>query len=390
MQKKYEYWEKELKNIAEKQQFRAIKNIQSKSEKFLFFENNKYLNLSSNNYLGIADNQKVLEQFKEEVYNKNLYSFGSASSRLLTGTIYIYNELENLIAKLYSKDKALLFNNGYQANTGIIGALADKNDVVFSDKLNHASIIDGMKLSGADFYRYKHLDYENLENLLSTHRNKYRNAILVTESLFSMNGDIVDLERIVRLKREYNLIIVLDEAHAFGIFGENALGVCEDQNFIEEIDIIIGTFGKAVGSMGAFAVAKEFIIDYLINKARPFIFSTALPPVNIAFSKWALENIVCHSLEKRKKLLELSEKFRNELIKKNISTGGKSHIVPIILGDNQKTFEVSEKLLKQGYWMLPIRPPTVPEGTSRLRVSLTTEICWEDIKEIPSMICEVL
>ncbi|MFA6989839.1 MAG: 8-amino-7-oxononanoate synthase [Candidatus Gastranaerophilaceae bacterium] len=388
MQDPCEYLIDELKNLSEKHQLRNIKNIGPKTERYLFFEKNKYLNLSSNNYLGIADNQKIIEKFYKEVLQKDFYSFGSASSRLLTGNTTVFNELEDLISKLYSTEKTLLFNSGYQANIGIVSSIVSKKDVIFSDKLNHASIIDGMKLSEADFYRYKHLDYENLEELLIKHRNNYRNAALVTESLFSMDGDIADIKRLVQLKNKYGLMLIIDEAHAFGLYGENGLGISENQGLINDIDLIIGTFGKTIGSTGAFVSGKACIIDYLLNKARSFIFSTALPPVNIAFSKWVLENIIINMSEKRKNLIELSKKFKDALRERGIKTVGESQIIPIIIGENKKTLEISEKLLKYGYWVLPIRPPTVPEGASRLRISLTSEICWDDIKEIPSLIRE--
>jgi 8-amino-7-oxononanoate synthase len=212
---------------------------------------------------------------------------------------------------------------------------------------------------------------ESLERLLKREREKYKNAIIVSESVFSMDGDIADLKTLVELKKKYNCILVLDEAHAFGVFGEKGLGVSEKLEIISEVDLLVGTFGKAIGSMGAFVTGKRVLIDYLINKARSFIFSTALPPVNIAFTKWIIEKKLPYTYEKRMRMIDLGKKM-----------GSESHIVPYIVGENDKTVELSEILFQNGYFTLPIRPPTVPVGTSRLRLSLTADITEEDLTKL--------
>lgn len=362
-----------LEDLKEHSHFRNIKNFEEKDEKYIYFKGKKLLNLSSNNYLGFADNKNITELFLD--YAGNKYSFGSASARLLTGTLPVYNELENLISRLFKTDKTLLFNSGYHANVGINSSIASRGDVIFSDKLNHASIIDGMQLSKAKFFRYFHNDMENLEQLLIKERKNFKNAVIVSESVFSMDGDIADLQKLVELKHKYNCILVLDEAHAFGVFGKTGLGVCEDLGIINDIDLIVGTFGKAIGSMGAFATGKKELIEYLINKARSFIFSTALPPVNIAFSKWIIENQLPKTYEKRMRMLELGKK-----------AGSESHIIPVIIGGNKETVDTCEVLFHNGYFTLPIRPPTVPEGTSRLRLSLTTEINEKELFDAISLV----
>ena len=224
----------------------------------------------------------------------------------MTGTLPVYKELESLICELFQTEGTLLFNSGYHANVGVNSSLAQKGDVIFSDKLNHASIIDGMQLSQGKFFRYPHNDMEALEKLLKRERNNFRDAVIVSESVFSMDGDIADIEKLVELKNRYNCMLVLDEAHAFGVFGKKGLGVCETLGIIDQIDLIVGTFGKAIGSVGAFATGKKVLIDYLINKARSFIFSTSLPPVNIAFSKWIIENELPKTYLKRQKMLDLA------------------------------------------------------------------------------------
>lgn len=365
----YENFEQTLEILKTNSHFREIKNIEDKDEKFIWINNKKLLNLSSNNYLGFADNKSITEEFLNSVGSN--FSFGSASARLLTGNLPIYKDLETLLCNLFNKDKALLFNSGYHANVGITSSIAGKNDVIFSDKLNHASIIDGMKLSQSKFFRYQHNDMASLEKLLVRERNNFDNAIIITESVFSMDGDIAHLEKIVELKEKYKCILMVDEAHAFGVFGRQGLGVCEDLNLINKVDLLVGTFGKAIGSMGAFVVGDKVLIEYLTNKARSFIFSTALPPIIIAFSKWIIENKLPLTFEKRQKMLEIGKDF-----------GSESHIIPIIIGSNSDTEQVCKRLFDAGFFTLPIRPPTVPEGTSRLRLSLTTEIKKDDLNNL--------
>ena len=347
----YEDYKNILSELKSHSHFRVLKHFADKDEKFIYYKGKKLLNLSSNNYLNFADNVQITGEFLD--YAGKKYSLGSASSRLLTGTLPVYDELETLLADLYGKEAALLYNSGYHANVGISSALNKKGDVVFSDKLNHASIIDGMQLSQGKFFRYPHNDMEALENLLIRERENYNNAFIITESVFSMDGDIADLEKIVELKKKYNCGLIIDEAHAFGVFGEKGLGVAEETGLIDDIDLIVGTFGKAVGSMGAFAVGSGVLIDFLINKSRSFIFSTALPPINIAFSKWIIETKFPKTLKKRRRMLEIAKNM-----------GGKSHIIPVIVGENKDTVDLCEVLFHNGYFTLPIRPPTVPAGTS--------------------------
>lgn len=357
----YEDYKNILNELKKHSHFRDLKDFEGKDEKYIYFKGKKLLNLSSNNYLNLADNKQITEDFLNSAGAE--YSFGSASARLLTGTLPVYSELEKLLSDLYGKEAALIYNSGYHANVGISSALNQKGDVIFSDKLNHASIIDGMKLSDGKFFRFPHNNMKALEKLLIRERENYKNAFIITESVFSMDGDIEDLKKIIELKKKYNCNLIIDEAHAFGVFGEKGLGVAEELGIINDVDLIVGTFGKAVGSMGAFVVGSKILIDFLINKSRSFIFSTALPPVNISFTKWIIENKFPLVKEKRKRMLSIAKKF-----------GSDSHIIPVIVGENKDTVDLCEVLFHNGYFTLPIRPPTVPAGTSRLRLSLTCEI----------------
>lgn len=373
----YEDYQKILEELKTRSHFRNLKDFERKDEKFIYYKGKKLLNLSSNNYLNFADNKAITKEFLETAGSE--YSFGSASARLLTGTLPVYNKLEELLANLYQKEGALLFNSGYHANVGISSALCQKGDVIFSDKLNHASIIDGMKLSDGKFFRFPHNDMTALENLLIRERENFKNAFIISESVFSMDGDIEDLKKLVELKKKYNCNLIIDEAHAFGVFGQKGLGVAEELGIINDVDLIVGTFGKAIGSMGAFAVGSRTLIDFLINKSRSFIFSTALPPINIAFTKWIIENKLPQTLQKRKKMLEIAKNF-----------GSQSHIIPVIIGENKDTVDLCEVLFHNGYFTLPIRPPTVPIGTSRLRLSLTCEIEEAELQILKEKIDEKL
>lgn len=359
-------YDEKITDLKEKSQYRFVKDFEGKEGKYLFYGGKKLLNLSSNNYLGFADNEEITDEFLSFAGGK--YSLGSASARLLTGTLPVYSELENLISNLFGAEKTLLFNSGYHANVGINSSLAGKGDVIFSDKLNHASIIDGMRLSSGKFFRYPHNDMTALEKLLTRERKNFNNAIIVSESVFSMDGDIADIEKLIELKNRFGCILVIDEAHSFGVFGKNALGICEDKKVMNDIDLLVGTFGKAIGSVGAFAVGKKILIEYLTNKARSFIFSTAIPPINVAFSKWIIENKLPYTFEKRMNMLNLAKK-----------SGSESHIIPVIVGENNKTEALSEILFQNGYFTLPVRPPTVPEGSARLRISLSTDIEEDDL-----------
>ena len=275
------FYDDEIKKLVEKDSFRQVHNIEYKTGKYLSIDGRNLLNFSSNDYLNISTDRDLLNEFIEKYKNHEEFILSSTSSRLLTGTSTVYKKLENNLAKIFNKEACLIFNTGYQCNLGVVSSLVNRDDVIFSDKLNHASIIDGMRLSSTEFFRYKHFDYNNLEELLIKHRNEYKKAIIISESVFSMDGDIADIKKLIELKKKYNCLLMIDEAHAFGIYGKNLAGIADRDNLLNDVDIITATLGKSFASMGAFCVSNRTIIDYLINKANSFIFSTAIPPVNI-------------------------------------------------------------------------------------------------------------
>ena len=379
------FYEQELTKLKQEDCLRKISNISYKEDKYIIVNGKKYINLSSNDYLGLSTNKDIIQEFIETNKNNNEFLFSSASARLLTGTSSIYSKLENNLAKLFNKESCLLYNTGYQCNLGTISSLVQKGDVIFCDKLNHASIIAGMKLSQTDFYRYKHLDYQHLETLLQKHRTKYKKAVIISESVFSMDGDIADIKKLVELKNKYDCILIIDEAHAFGVFGKNLCGISETVNVSNDVDIITATLGKAFASVGAFCVANKTYIDYFVNKSGSFIFSTALTPVNVMWTNWLIENKINLIKEKKQKLNTLF-KHIHEYIKDN----GQTQIIPVIIGQNKQTVEISNKLQNEGFFVLPVRVPTVPPNTARLRLSLTADINFEEMKTFFKIIKEQL
>lgn len=378
----YDFYKKTLANLKEEHLFRQLRSVK-KEGKFLFVEGKKYLNLSSNDYLGISANEEIRTKFLKNAD----YSLGSTSSRLLTGNDEIYSELENHLAKIYNKERALLFNSGYHANVGVMSGILSKKDVVFCDKLNHASIIDGIRLSEAKLHRYRHLDYEHLELLLEKFREDGKNAVIVTESLFSMDGDTADFEKLIELKEKYNAMLVVDEAHAFGVYGADGLGVCEI--YKDKIDLIIGTFGKAAGSMGAFCVGDGVLIEYLINKARTLIFSTALPEMNVQFSYYVTKEVLPLLGKERKHLFELSKSLSAKIKEAGLETIGESYIIPVIFGENATAEAASNIFLENGYFLLPIRHPTVAQNTARVRISLRADLAFSDVEKLAKIFGQI-
>lgn len=369
--------EEQLEKIKESSSYRTIKNIERKVQKYIYVDNKKMLNLSSNDYLNLSTDKELISEFVEKYKNNDEFLFSSASARLLTGNSLCYKKLETNFAKLFNKDGALIFNTGYQCNQGVVSSLFSKADCIFSDKLNHASIVSGLKLSPAQHFRYNHNDYNHLELQLKSNRDKFQNAIIISESVFSMDGDIADIKKLIHLKKKYNCLLMIDEAHAFGVFGNSLAGVCDELNLLDEIDIITITLGKSLASMGAICLANSTIINYLVNKASSFIFSTAIPSVNIMWSNFLLEEKFSLLKEKQVKLRNLFNQVHK--IYPSISS---SQIIPIVLNDAKKTKDYALELQQKGYYVLPINPPTVPVGTSRLRISLCADIEFEEVKAL--------
>lgn len=372
---------RELDQLRQTNMLRSMRELQNKEGAMLSFGGQPYINLSSNDYLGLAFDRALLDEFYQTMQPETLtdrWALGSSSSRLLTGNSPGYALLEGALAQLYSKERALVFNSGYHANIGILPALTDKADLILSDKLNHASIIDGLRLCTADVQRYRHADYEHLESILRAKRSQYRHCIILTESIFSMDGDVADLPQLVLLKQQYDCQLYVDEAHAVACRGKKGLGICEESATVQDIDFIVGTFGKGWASQGAFVATDAVYADYLVNRMRSLIFTTALPPVSLYWSYFIAQRL--GSLQpKREYLWQLSCWAQQELSKLGYGSASASNIQPVMIGQAADAEILAKHLQALGFLVFPIRPPTVPAGTSRLRLSLCANMTREQL-----------
>ena len=367
----------ELEELNKVGMLRSIPNINTDG-KYIYENGEKFLNLSSNDYLGIFEREDIKSRFLDYINNfpSKYPLLSSASSRLLTGNSNSYADLEKLLASKFGKESALLFNSGYHANNGILPALTDKNSLIVADKLVHASIIDGIKLSGCKFERFKHNNVKHLAKILEKEHSNYQKIFIVTEGVFSMRGDSAPLREIVEIKNKYdNVLLYLDEAHSFGVLGSNGLGLADELNLIDSVDLYVATFGKAISSVGAFLVCNNIVRSYLINKMRPLIFSTALPSINVEWSKYIINELDSFSKD-RENLKAISLKLKDAL---GINDTSNSNILSYVTGSAESAVIMHNKLKANGVYALPVRPPTVSEGERGIRISLTSAINEQDL-----------
>ncbi|MDY3330912.1 MAG: 8-amino-7-oxononanoate synthase [Pelistega sp.] len=374
-------FQQQLDNLKNRHQFRQIPDLIHHG-RYVEINGKHCLNLSGNDYLGLSYQQDLQKAFLVQ-YKNALPLFSSTSSRLLTGSSPHYRQLETTMAALFQQESCLLFNSGYHANIGILPALTDKQSLIIADKLVHASMIDGIRLAACDFIRFRHNDYQHLTDLLAENASRYHRIIIVTESVFSMDGDFADLHTLVALKKQYeHVLLYVDEAHAFGLYGQKGLGLAEELDCIADIDLLVGTFGKAAASIGAYLISSQEIRDVLINTMRPLIFSTALPPFNIAWTQFIVEKLP-QLTARRQHLKDISHFLRNALVQQfNVDMPSQSCIVPYIIYDNDKALKLAQTLQQQGYYCLPIRPPTVPANTARIRFSLNADIQQHELEQL--------
>lgn len=350
---------------------------------------------STNDYMGLTADAELQAKFFADPISSTV-PLTSSAARLLAPRQIEYTNLEVFLSLLYKKRRgqdtaALLFNSGYHANTGLISAIADRDTLVVADKLVHASIIDGIILSRAPFQRFPHNDFDRLGQILALKAGQYKHVLVVVESVYSMDGDCADIERLIELKHRYpNVMLYVDEAHAFGVLGPKGLGLAAGSTAPQEVDIVVGTFGKAAASMGAFAITGIDMHDYLVNTARSFIFSTALPPMNAAWTRFTVGNLIQKD-NRREHLQRLGVQLSEVLNKYTDRKVQPSHIQPLIVGDPKKAVELSRQLLSRyGIKALPIRKPTVPEGTERLRFSLSSAMMPRDIDALDKALHELM
>ena len=384
---KYSEFHAQLAELKQKQSYRRIQVVDSNAH-LVDHGQQQLINFSSNDYLGLAADEELQQRFFADTGIDKSHWMSASSSRALTGTSSSHSQLEKLIAQSYNKSGALLFNSGYHANTGILPALTSKDDLIVADKLVHASLIDGLNLCSAKFKRYAHTDIDHLTQLLEKHRQDYRHVWIVSESLFSMDGDIAPLAELVALKEQYQCYLYIDEAHAIGCLGATGLGLAEQHDVIDDIDLLVSTFGKALASCGGFVAGDEVLIQSLVNKSRSWLFSTALAPINIDWNIFIWQQLE-NFLPQRKRLSELTELFRQGLNNLNHDCLGTTYIIPLLIPGNDKVVRLANKLQNAGILAMPIRSPTVRSGSERIRFSLTANLPEQTIRQCLETLHEV-
>jgi 8-amino-7-oxononanoate synthase len=373
----FDFIKEHLSQLERENLLRKLLCIDSAAGPVIRIGNAEKVLFCSNNYLNLTNNPQIIAAAKGAM---DQFGLGSAASRLISGTIRPHIELEKAIAKMFNKEAALVFPTGYMTNLAVLQTIPQKGDLLLLDKLDHASIIDAAKGGEAEFRTYHRTQFDRIEEFLSS--DKYNRKFIVTETIFSMDGDFAQLKKLVELKKKYNAYLIIDEAHAFGCIGNTGAGLAEELGLLNDVDIVIATLSKAAGCMGGFVVGDKCVIDYLINKARPFIYTTAPLPANSAAAICAIE-IIKNAKDKRKRLKENADYLREKLKKLGLNTGtSSSHIIPVIIGDNKKTLEISEKLFEKGFLVVAIRPPTVAPGSARLRISVQCDHTKEQIDSL--------
>lgn len=370
----FEKLRNKLSELRAESRFRSLRPIESPQGRLLRHEGRDYLNFSSNDYLGLAAAPELRAAFVRGVER---WGSGSGAARLINGSLQPFHDLERALAEFKGAEAALLFNSGYHANLGALSCLIGEGDVFFSDELNHASMIDGIRLSKAKRVLYRHLDLEDLRAKLKAERDAGNSGqfLIATETVFSMDGDLAPLKDLLAMAEEFDAWLYLDEAHATGVFGKNGAGCLEEfreDPRVKDRVIQMGTLGKALACFGAYVAGPRVLTDYLINQARPFIYTTALPP--------ALAEATIESLRLIRSRPELRQSLWQRI--EQVGAAGRraiSPIVPIVVGDSAKALQLSQRLFDSGFWVTAIRPPTVPVGGARLRVTLSAEHRAEDV-----------
>jgi len=339
--------------------------IETGTDTEVYINGKKMIMLGSNSYMGLTFNEKTIQRAIENVRN---HGTGCAGSRFLNGTLNLHEELEEKIAKFMNKEKALLFSTGYMTNLGILSCIIGKDDIVYVDRMNHASIIDGVRLSFGKVLKFKHNNMDDLKRLLES-SDKKAGKLIVVDGVFSMEGDLADLPSIVELARTYEARVMVDEAHAVGVLGENGRGTCEHFNLEDEVDIQMATFSKSFATIGGFAVSCSEVIEYLRHHSRPLIFSASLPPAVLGVVDAALE-IIQNEPERRKRLFQIAEKMRNAFKEMGYNVGPTvTPIVPLIIGEMDRCFMLWREVTDNGLFVNPVIPPAVPPDGCLIRTS---------------------
>ena len=378
----YQNFRAQLEAKEKEQNKRSIKVYEPIDAVRVKRNNREFIMMASNNYLGLTHDLRVQQAAK---YAVEQYGTGSGGARLTSGTFPLFNELELGIADFKHTEQALVFNTGYMANVGTITALMNKNSVIISDELNHASIIDGCRLSGAHIERYKHKDVEHAEYILKNYKSAYK--MIITDGVFSMDGDIAPLDKLYELGKEYNALLMVDDAHSTGVLG-NGRGTAHHFG-LTDVDVQLGTLSKALGSVGGYVAGRKELIEYLVNYSRSFIFSTALSPADIGAALEAL-TIVKNEPLVVDQLNENTTYMANKLQSMGIECDDETPIFPIIVGDNERALSLAYELELRGIIITAIRPPTVPVGESRLRMTVTAAHSQEQLDYVANTLRDLL
>ena len=380
-------FKQDLAQITQAGLYRKLREISSAKGPRVIIDGKTVLLMASNDYLGFCSHPAIKKAAQDAI---SVWGTGAGASRLISGNISLFRELEKQLASLKKTEDALVFSTGYMANIGLLSAVGEAGDVIYSDELNHASIIDGCRMSRADVEIFPHKDTERLASLLKQ-GHQFRRRIIVTDGVFSMDGDLAPLPRLVELARNHAAMIIVDDAHATGVLGNRGGGTAEHFALEGKCDIVMGTLGKALGCFGAFVAGSRELRELLINRARPFIFTTALPPAVVASALEAL-SLLDKEPEWRKALWENVDFFKNGLQERGFNTlDSATPIIPIIVGEARQAVSISESLFQEGLFIQAIRPPTVPEGSSRLRVTITAAHTKEDLAwalEVLETVCK--
>lgn len=369
-----EYLNRELEDLKNRNLYRNMAILESACQRIIRVDSKSFINFSSNNYLGLNGHPEVVKSMEKAILK---WGTSSSSSRLISGNLDLFEIAERKLARFKGLETSLIFPSGYQANVSIISTLMGKEDVIFSDELNHASIIDGCRLSKAKICVYKHNDYEDLIRKIKKEKGKKK--LIVSDSVFSMDGDLADIKQLIEISEHYDCALLIDDAHATGVLGKNGSGSLEHFGIKGKDVMVLGTGGKALGVAGAFFCSNEDVRRYLINRCRGFIYSTGIIP-SVPAGLMASIELVKKESWRRERLQTLTSYFWKRLKELELKTSDNpSHIIPLIIGDTEKTLNIADKLIKNGVFVRAIRPPTVPENSSRIRFCITAEHEYEDI-----------
>lgn len=378
MTTRYDWMQKEIRGLKKAGLYKTIRTIQSPQGAWLMVDDKKVLNLCSNNYLGLANHPYLIQAAQDTLQS---HGVGPAAVRTIAGTMDIHLELEKRMAKFKKVEAAINFQSGFVANLGTIQALVTKEDVIFSDELNHASIIDGCRLSGARIIRYAHADAINLEEVIKQNEGTYRRALIITDGVFSMDGDVAPLDKLCAVANAHDILLMVDDAHGEGVLGDGGRGIVDHFQLHGKVDIELGTFSKAFGVVGGIVAGNATLIDWLRQAGRPFLFSSAVTPADAAACLAAVD-LLEKSTELVDQLWENTHYFKKEIKNLGFDIGqSTTPITPVMLGDAVVAQQFSQELFDRGVFATPIWYPTVPKGKARIRVMISAAHSQNDLDQ---------